>query len=99
MCVISVLTEVAVDNHNNEIATDMKYRMLGKQRIISTNQGKNIKIIRPIFEKLISHLLVEVKRLQGHILNFLRGTMLKNIAVIWYLWSPYALVKNTCPLL
>lgn len=31
MRMISVLTEVAVDHHDNEIATDMKYRMLGKQ--------------------------------------------------------------------
>lgn len=31
MRVISVLTEVAVDDHDNEIATDVKYRMLGKQ--------------------------------------------------------------------
>lgn len=31
MRMISVLTEVAVDDHDNEIATDMKYRMLGKQ--------------------------------------------------------------------
>lgn len=31
MCVISVLAEVTVDNHDNEIATDMKYEMLGKQ--------------------------------------------------------------------
>lgn len=100
MCVISVLAEVAVDNHDNEIATDMKYKRCWENRwIISTNQGKDIKIIRPIFGKLISHLLVEVKRLRGHILNYLQGTIFKNTAVIWYLWSPYVLIKTCAPCL
>lgn len=98
MYVISVLTEVAVDNHDNEIATDMKYKMLGKQMDYQHKpREKNIKIIRPIFGKPISHLLVEVKRLWGHILNYLQGTIFKNIAVIWYLWSLYVLVKTHAP--